>query len=68
MSNVVGRPEALERMDEAQLVLHGFGNLLMIAFGEDRLGGEAVHPHAIGPRLDGQLLAEHFDAGLGGGD
>lgn len=49
MSHVVRRPEALDRMALAQLLLDGFGYLLPVALGQDGLGGEAVDPNPIGP-------------------
>ena len=67
MGHVVGRPEALQRMDLAKLFLDGLGYLLLVALGQDRLGGEAVGSDAIRARLGGQLLGEHLDARFGSG-
>src|ERR1700677_2500267 len=67
MSHVIGRTKTLDRMGVPQLFLDGPGDLLLIAFGQDRLGGQTVDPDAVGPRLGGQFLSEHFDTGFGGG-
>ena len=64
LGHVIGRPETLDRMAVAQLFLDCFGYLLLIALGQDRLGGEAVDSHTIGSRLGGQFLAEYLDARL----
>jgi hypothetical protein len=61
VGHVVGRPEALDRMAVAQLFLDGFGYLLLIALGQDRLRGYAVDPDAVGSRLGCELLGEHLD-------
>jgi hypothetical protein len=67
VGHIVGRPEALDRMAAAQLFLDRFGYLLLTALCQDRFGGEAVYPHAIGPSLGGQLTPEHLDTCFGGG-
>ena len=67
VGNVIGCAKTLDRMAVAQLFLDRLRYLLLIAFGQDRLGGEAVDPDAIGSCLGGQLFGEHLDARFGGG-
>src|SRR5438309_7232336 len=62
--NVIGHSESSDRVCIDQHLSLRFGDALLVAIREDRLGGDAIHTDSKGTGLGRQVLREYLDAGL----